>query len=347
VAAIMTNLTIDAPWRLIVAAVVIAALITFAVLTTRRRRVLLAGVGLATRQGVGAGVWLSVAGLAVLGFGSAGPTVTVSVPRHSGTLVIAMDVSNSMGATDVNPDRLTVAKQAADALIAAQPASIDIGVVAFHTGGLATLQPSADHTAATQAVDRLSVSGGTSIAHAITTALSAITGKNILAAGSGTDPNADPAPGSNVDPNAGPGAADPNVPLPEIGFWPSAAIVLVSDGQDQGGALDQAVSLAQNAGVRIHTIGVGTTAGTSVTVDGVQAFTALDEATLQAISQTTDGTYAPASDTSALDGIAHDIRLHWTAKAQPLPLAGAASGMGLVLLVLSGVLTLRRTGRLI
>ncbi len=85
-----------------------------------------------------------------------------------------------MAATDVAPSRLEAAKKAATAFVDAQPSSVDIGVVAFQTGALTTDQPSADHTQAAAAIQRLQIAGGTSLSAAILTSLSAITGKTVV-----------------------------------------------------------------------------------------------------------------------------------------------------------------------
>jgi len=95
------------------------------------------------------------------------------------------------------------------------------------------------------------------------------------------------------------------------------------------------------------TVGVGTVAGTTVDVEGYHLFTGLDEATLKTISQTTGGTYHPASNASELDGIASSINLRLTVTNQPLPLAGAFIAFALALLVAGAVLTVARTGRVV
>ena len=147
--------------------------------------------------------------------------------------------------------------------------------------------------------------------------------------------------------------------MPDIGYWPSATIVLFSDGQDggdsgasggsSGGDLsaDTAAAVAQRAGVHVDTVGVGTVAGTTVDVEGYHLFTGLDEATLKSIAQTTGGTYHPASNASELDGIASSIDLRLTVTNQPLPLAGALIALALALLAAGAVLTVARTGRVV
>jgi Ca-activated chloride channel homolog len=318
---------------LLAVGLVVAALLAWAVLAVAgRRAAALASAGVAAAGGGRArlaGVWFTIAGIVVLAIAAAGPAATVPVSHASGTVILAMDVSGSMAATDVPPSRLSAAKEAAQAFVNAQPASVDIGVVAFEQGGLEAATPSADHATALAAIGRLSAGGGTSLGSAILAGLSAITHRTVA---------------------IGPGGSAPG-----IGYWPSATIVLFSDGQDGGTGTGAgggtgtaaAAAVAENAGVHIDTVGVGTAAGTTVDVEGYHLFTGLDEATLKSISQTTGGTYHPASDASELNGIASSINLRLTVSNEPLPLAGAFIALALVLLAAGAVLTVARTGRVV
>jgi Ca-activated chloride channel homolog len=313
------------PVLLAVGLLVAAALAWAAIAAGRRRSAALAAAGVAAAgRGRTAGVWCTIAGVAVLAIAVAGPSASVPVSHASGTVILAMDVSGSMAATDVPPDRLDAAKQAAVSFINAQPPSVDIGVVAFQQGGLEAALPTADHTTVTAAVRRLAPGGGTSLGDAILASLSAITHKTVVLGPSGS--------------------------VPAIGYWPSATIVLFSDGQDASGggtSAATAAAVAQRAGVHIDTVGVGTAAGTTVDVEGYHLFTALDEATLKSISEATGGAYHPASDASQLNGIAASINLRLTVTNQPLPLAGAFIALALALLVAGAVLTVASTGRVV
>ena len=332
-------MTFANPILLAVGLVVTAALAWAAVVATRRRSTALASAGVAgggrTRL---AGAWFTIAGIAVLAVAAAGPAITIPVSHASGTVILAMDVSGSMAATDVPPSRLSAAKKAAQQFINAQPGSVNVGVVAFEQGGLEAAVPSADHTNALAAIARLSAGGGTSLGSAILAALSAITHKPV--------------------------SLGPNGSAPAIGYWPSATIVLFSDGGDSGAGASggsasggttagpstettAAAAVAQKAGVHIDTVGIGTAAGTTVDVEGYHLFTGLDEATLKSISQTTGGTYHPASDADELNGIASTINLRLTVTNQPLPLAGALIALALALLAAGAVLTVARTGRVV
>jgi Ca-activated chloride channel homolog len=315
------------------------ALAWAAVTVARRRSAALAGAGVAAgdpgrgrRRARLRGVWFTIAGVAVLAIAVAGPAASVPVSHASGTVILAMDVSGSMAATDVPPSRLAAAKKAALSFIDAQPDRVDIGVVAFQQGGLEAALPTADHATVSAAVRRLTAGGGTSLGDAILASLSAITRRTVTIGRDGS--------------------------APDIGYWPSATIVLFSDGQDGPGAADgtgttadttaeAAASVAEKAGVHVDTVGVGTTAGTTVDVDGYHLFTALDVATLTSISQATGGAYHPASDASELNGIASSINLRLTVTNEPLPLAGAFVALALVLLAAGAVLTVTRTGRVV
>jgi Ca-activated chloride channel family protein len=327
-------MTFANPVLLAVGLVVAAALAWAAAAAARRRSAALASAGVAAGGRARlAGVWFTIAGIAVLAIAAAGPSATVPVSHASGTVILAMDVSGSMAATDVPPSRLSAAKKAAQEFIDAQPASVEIGVVAFEQGGLEAAVPSADHATTLSAIGRLSAGGGTSLGSAILAALSAITHRTVSVGPSGS--------------------------APDLGYWPSATIVLFSDGGDSGGGTSSgtaagpstntstAAAVAQKAGVHIDTVGIGTAAGTTVDVEGYHLFTGLDEANLKAISQATGGTYHPASDASELNGIASSINLRLTVTNEPLPLAGAFIALALVLLAAGGVLSVARTGRVV
>ncbi|MFC7479897.1 VWA domain-containing protein [Luedemannella flava] len=262
----------------VAAAVCLALLAGYRWLHRQRARAL-AGLG---ASAVARGAWrrhvpplLFITALTLLLLGVARPEATVSLPRPSGTVILAFDVSNSMTATDAAPTRLAAAQSAAAGFVRAQPDTVDIGVVAFGQGALATLRPTGDHDEALAAIARLRTAGGTSLGQAILGGLAAIVGKTVAL------PEANAAP-------------------PDLGYWSSATIVVLSDGEDTGGpdAL-AAADLAANAGVHIHTIGVGTVAGATIEVDGFQVATALDEGLLTQIAQTTTGTYHRAGDGSS------------------------------------------------
>lgn len=316
---------LSSPLLLVVGLLVVAGLVVAVVLLGRRRAAALtaAGISIPARRGRQLGAGLTLAGIFVLAVALSGPTASLPVGRQAGTVILAVDVSNSMGATDLAPTRFAAAQQAAIDFVNAQPDNVDIGVVGFDQGAITTSQATGDRAATVEAVRGLKVSGGTSLGAALLASLTAITGKTVAIGKDGT--------------------------VPDLGYWGSATIVLISDGENraQPAAATAAATAAQNAGVHLDTVGVGTAAGANVTVDGYSVHTALDADTLTTLAHTTGGAYHPASDARELDGVASSIDLRLTVTDQDVPLAGAFVGFALVLLGAGAVITVVRTGRLV
>ncbi len=317
------------PLVLVVALLVTAAAVTAYVLLQRRRQAALTAAGFGALAGGGLRRHLPyallLAALPILLTGLARPQAEVAVPRVSGTVILAFDVSNSMAATDVAPSRLGAAQAAATAFVAAQPDTVDVGVLPFGDQALLTQAPTGDRAAATAAIGRLKPGGGTSLGQAILVSLGTITGEPVTL----------PEDGS------GPAAGD-------LGYWPSATVVVFSDGQETGGPdVVAAAELAAAAGVRIQTVGVGTPQGATVEVDGYQLGTALDPSLLTTVAQTTGGAYQAAGDPDALAATTDAIDLRLTTEKEPLELTGPVAAAGVLLLFLGGLLGTRWHGRIV
>ena len=268
---------------------------------------------------------LLLAALPILLTGLARPEAKLAVPRVAGTVLLAFDVSNSMKATDVAPTRLAAAQAAATGFVERQPDSVDVGVLIFGDQALLTQAPTDNHAAAEAAIGRASASGGTSLGQAILVALGTITGKPVSLPADGAAPTTS-----------------------TLGYWPSATIVVFSDGQQTGGPdAEAAAELAAAAGVRIQTVGVGTAAGATVEVDGYQLGTSLDEALLTTVAQTTGGSYHPAGDATALAATTKSIDLRLTTKKEPVELTAPFAAAALLLLTLGGLLGIRWHGRIV
>ena len=360
-------MSLSSPWLLVLGLLVIAALVTGVVLFGRRRSSALAAAGIVLPGGPrrsirsrSIGIACTLAGLVVLALAAAGPTASLPVGREAGTVIVTIDVSTSMTATDVTPSRFAAAQAAAIAFIQAQPDTVDVGVVGFNQGAITTTLPNPDHTAAITSIKALQVAGGTSLGAAIVASLTAITGKTVtLGGGAGSGPGAGSGSGSTGGAGTTGGGSTSGSTggqddatqgdLPNIGFWPSATIVMFSDGEDESqvAATQQAATLAQNAGIHIDTVGIGTPAGATVTAGGYQVHTALNEQELTDIANTTGGSYHPATDATQLNGVSSAIALRLTVSDQDVPLAGAFVGLALLLLGAGAVLTVLRTGRLV
>jgi Ca-activated chloride channel family protein len=317
---------------LVVAVAVVAALglLVVYVMVHRRRSRALAGTGLrsaqprrdALRRHLPQALFLTAVGLLLLA--AARPEAVLPVARSAGTVILAFDVSNSMKAEDITPNRLAAAKSAATEFVEAQPDSVNIGIIAFDQGALTTQQPTEDHAATTAAIKRLQVNGGTSLGQAILASLTVIVGRpvSLQEAASGQ--------------------------APDLGYWGSATIVLLSDGEDTGGPdAVAAAGLAAKAGVRIETVGVGTVEGATVEVDGYQVATSLNEELLTEVARTTAGSYHRADNAQALHDVYQSLDLRLTTERKPVELTGAAAALAVLLLSIGGILMTTWFGRIL
>lgn len=270
---------------------------------------------------------LFVLALTLLVVGMAQPMTTVTTPQREGTVILAIDVSNSMRADDIKPTRMEGAKGAARAFVDRQPPEVRVGVVAFGDGAVIVQTPTNAHADVVRAIDRLSSEGGTSLGQALVTALGAIAGKPVT-----IDLQALASDSAEVD----------------IGYFGSASVVLFSDGEETSEPDPVAVAeVASVAGVRVHTIGVGTPAGAVVQVDGFNVATALDSELLEEVASVTDGSYNEAGDAAGLAEISETIDLRFKLVSERTEVSGLFAGAGAVLLVLGALLSILWFGRVV
>jgi Ca-activated chloride channel family protein len=266
-------------------------------------------------------------GVVVLLVALARPQADIDLPRRTGTVVLAFDVSSSMKAKDLAPTRMVAAKRAARAFVADQPSSIRIGVVAFSDAGYVVQPPTRSRRDALDAINRLSPRGGTALGRGILTALGAAHGKPI-----------------DLDRNA----LERGERQPDVPFIGSAAIVLLTDG-DNTGALDPLAlaPVAAQAGVRIFPVGIGSANGAVVDVDGFQVATALHADLLRKIAQGTRGTYFSAADAASLRRVYASIDLELTVVGRTTEITAIFAGAGLVLFLVAAGLSMRWYGRVV
>lgn len=327
-------MTFEWPWALVLLLAVPVLVVAHRAQQRRRdaRRAELAAQGLVVPETARPDRWRHVAPALLLGaltlllLSLARPSATVAEPRREGTVILAFDVSTSMAAKDMSPTRLDAAKAAARTFVERQPSSIRLGVVAFGDSGLVAQQPTDDRGQVLASIDRLTPQGGTALGRGILSGLSAIAGKPITA-------------DSTEE-----GALDDV----DIGYYGSAAIVLLSDGENTT-APDpvEVADLASAAGVRIYPIGVGSPQGTVLDVDGFQVSTALDEDTLRKVADVTDGTYHPAADAAALSEVYDSIDLAWTTRSQQREVTSWLAAAAALLLLLGASVSVLRSGRVV
>jgi Ca-activated chloride channel family protein len=259
--------------------------------------------------------------------GLARPTMSFALPQREGTVILAFDVSNSMRAKDLEPNRMEAAKVAATAFAERQPSTIRIGVVAFGDSAVTVLRPTnvTDEVVAT--IRRLTTNGGTSVGQGLFTSLSTIAGKPLQIDESDLE-------GEGEDVN--------------IGFFGSSAIVLLSDGENTSRPDPLLLAeVASSAGVRVHAIGLGTPAGTVVEVEGFNVATALDEKLLTEIAEITDGSYNRAGDAATLTRIYESIDLKLARVEREREVTALFAAAGGLLLAVGSLLSIAWFGRVI
>jgi Ca-activated chloride channel family protein len=222
---------------------------------------------------------------------------------------------------------MEAAKAAAQELVNQQPAGISIGVVVFSDGGI-SVQPPTDNREETLAtIDRLVPRRGTSVGNGILVAL------NTIAVDAGDPPILNPSDLSQ-DPAVSP------VEAPQ-GWYPSSVIVLFTDGENnQEPDPAMAAELAADLGVRVYTVGIGTTAGANIEVEDMTVHTALDETMLQFIAFTTGAVYYNAGDEEQLRRIYNDIEPKLSIKPEEIEMTSVFAGLGMIVFLIGGMLSL-------
>lgn len=220
------------------------------------------------------------------------PSAVVTLPTQQETVILAMDVSGSMRATDVAPNRLAASQAAAKAFIADMPPKTRIGVVSFAGTAAVVQPPTSSREDLFAAIDRFQLQRATAIGSGIIVSLAAIfpnEGIDVSALiGGGGAPR-----DSRGRPPAGSGKPEKEPSRPVApGSYPSAVIILLTDGQRTTGPDSlEAARMAAGRGVRIFTVGMGTTAGEIIGFEGWSMRVRLDEETLKAIADITRGEY--------------------------------------------------------
>jgi Ca-activated chloride channel family protein len=337
------------PWMLAALILVPIGVVAYVLIGRRRRRHLgpvlgrtqaSAGGrrGARAREAVPAALTIAALGLIVLSL--ARPEAVISVPRPEGTLILTIDVSASMGADDVAPSRLELAKQVARQLVAERPDGVVMGIIAFGDSGLSVQVPTSDGARLERAIGRLHPTYGTSLGEGILAALDTIARLD-------TGTPAQVYSSLEAEPSLAPEPVEP-------GSRHMTAIVLLSDGENT--APPEPVEVAQEAadrGIRIHSVGLGTTAGTTLDLDGFSVHTRLDDALLQHIADATAGEYLRPDPEAAEDGDPIDVSALYdglgrdlVSREERLEVTSLVAGGGVALLVVAVAVSLIMSARL-
>ena len=266
------------------------------------------------------------------------PAAVITLPSQHQTIILAMDVSGSMRAMDVQPNRLSAAQAAAKAFVAEQPSNVRIGVVSFAATASVVQPPTHNRDDIIAAIDRFQLQRGTAIGSGIIVSLATIF----------------PEAGIDVSSLIYGRNAPRGVPLDQIGktekpaFRPvapgsytSAAIILLTDGQRTTGpdSLD-AARMAAERGVRVFTVGFGTRSGETIGYEGWSMRVRLDEETLRTIAKVTLGEYFYAGTATDLKKVYESLNSRLVLEKKNMEIGALFSAGAAVIALFSAVLSL-------
>lgn len=239
------------------------------------------------------------------------PEADVRVPRERATIIVAIDTSLSMEATDVQPNRLAAAKSSAAAFVAGLPPTFAVGLVGFNGVASLVVPPTQDRTTVANAVQQLRLGPSTAIGEAVFTSLAAVRAQQATDGG--------------------------NVP---------ARIVLLTDGTNTVGRdVGSAAAAARQMNVPVSTISFGTPNGV-VQVQGQNVPVPVDVPSMQTLAQATGGSSFTAQSGDELRKVYADIgdQVGFTVKRQEV--TDVVTGVALVLALLAAAGSLVWTSRL-
>lgn len=287
-------------------------------LTARRlrRAVLLPNVELLAQAAAHQHRWrrwavpaLYVMALTVILGGSARPVVPLPVPVSDGVVMLSIDVSRSMLAEDLPPNRLEAAKLAAREFVRRLPRGFRIGLVTFSSYATTILPPTTDSAKVLDAIDLLRIEFATAIGDGLLEAVWNLPGR--------MRPSSPDAP-----------------PPPPSGPLPPGIVVLLSDGQSNRGTPPlEAARIARDLQVKVYTVGIGTAEGTLLDIGGLNIWVRLDEETLRGMAEMTDGRYFRTTNAKELRRIYRLLSEEVGWERKPTEVTAAAAGVALVLIL--------------
>jgi Ca-activated chloride channel family protein len=219
------------------------------------------------------------------------PTSVIKLPSQYGTIILAIDASASMRANDVAPSRIAAAQAAARSFVAELPHNTRVGVVSFAATASVVQPPTLSREDILSAIDRLQLQRGTAIGSGILVSLKMIFPEIELDLSS-PDPLSGGSSSHGASLDKTPKAQTPDFKPVPPGSYSSAAIILLTDGQATTGIEPiDAARMAAERGVRVFTVGIGTTNGEIMGAEGWSMRVRLDEETLKEIASVTKAEY--------------------------------------------------------
>jgi Ca-activated chloride channel family protein len=281
--------------------------------------------------------------LVALLLAAARPLAVITLPSQNQTIMLAMDVSGSMRAADVEPDRLTAAQNAAKAFIAELPRHVRVGIVAFAGSAQLAQLPTQSREDLVKAIDsfQLQRATGNGIMLSLATLfpdagidISALGGRQAMR----------PRPLDDI------GRQDPAKPFTPVapGSYNSAAIIMLTDGQRTTGVDPlEAAKWAADRGVRVYTVGVGTVQGETIGFEGWSMRVRLDEETLKAVALRTNAEYFHAATAEDLKKVYETLSTRLTVEKKETEVSSLLALLGAALALLAAGLSVAWYGRIL
>jgi Ca-activated chloride channel family protein len=272
---------------------------------------------------------------------AARPLASLTLPWTRSSIMLAMDVSRSMGVSDVKPTRLAAAQEAAKGFLQDLPKNIDVGLVTFAGSAQVVQRATLDRAALVSAIDAFQMQYGTAIGSAIVLCLAELFPEQGISLGEMTFGPAK-ARGRPDDEKV---ASKEIKPVPP-GSYESAAIILLSDGRRTTGVYTlEAAKMAADRGVRIYVVGLGTVEGDVPTADGMAIYMRLDEPTLREVARMTRGEYHHAGTAETLHNVYQSLGTRVQIQAREVELAPVLALVAAILVLAAAGLSLLWFGR--
>jgi len=278
------------------------------------------------------------------------PSAVITLPSQQETVILAMDVSGSMRATDIQPNRLVASQNAAKAFITDMPPKTRIGIVSFAGTASVVQPPTNNREDLFAAIDRFQLQRATAIGSGIIVSLATIfpeAGIDISALiGPSSGPSGMPRQAIIKPPAADKKADKPPAVAP--GSFGSAVIVLLTDGQRTTGPDSlEAARMAAARGVRVYTVGMGTTSGEIIGFEGWSMRVRLDEETLKGIADITRGEYFYAGTAENLKQVYEALSTRLVMERKHSEVGALFTAAAAALALLAALLSLLWFGRIV
>ncbi len=281
------------------------------------------------------------------------PSAVITLPSEQRVIVMALDVSLSMRATDVEPTRFVAAKEAAKAFVQDQPKDVRIAIVSFAGTASVVQAPTQNREDLVGAIDRLELQRHTAIGSAIIVSLAALfpdDGIDLESILFGARPSPDGGRFGPLDKDKARKAEKEKKAFTPVqpGSNPSAAIILLTDGRRTTGPdpLD-AARMAAERGVRVYTVGFGTKEGSSVAIDGWSIYMRFDEEALRGIADITRAEYFHAGSAADLKKVYDTLNAKFVLERKETEITALATAVAAVLAVAAGVLSILWFSRIV